>query len=762
MAIKDPSTWFRKVNKKIDGIDTSMDDLYKYTYASRSDNKRSMESIVSSIDNSIDTIINKSEGPKISDMSNLYMRVLKKKGISSTSIVNSAMELFSDNNILNSLSANQDINGHIYAEDYQYDLICKYMPAIETALDIKKDNVLSSDNFTKEFLSIESSALSTDKLKYFTDNAKIIEQKYKFQDICEEMYQRASKYGECFLYIVPYHIAMERLLKQNNSLGANNIYYNIESGNIIKTKPPTTVIFESSKLDDELKQNLKEVNGKLEQDSSVNIIFNDTPIISEPIRIRETADNIKKKSKLSSLSEAFQVFTEAKKEDPAITYQSVFNTKKSKSGLESGINDGLVVNGGAKADTIKINETNGCIVSFIERGDVIPIYMDDLCVGYYHFSFNQNADLNTCPHGFQGTNTPIFGSNSENNLQMQQDMTNDVLLGYVSQKISDSIDAHFINANLDLKEEIYAILKFNDKFNAMNGTNNVTVSFIPADDIFHFYLKLNKKTHRGISSIHKSIMSAMMYIMLNLTTTIGQVTRGVDKRLYYVKQNVETNVARTMINVINQLKRGNMGMRQIQSMNSILNIVGKYNDHIIPVGPSGDPPIQFEVMEGQRIETPTELMERYQNDAVASTDVPYEFVQNVDQVDYATRFTMSNSKFLRKVYKEQRICQDAFSAVYTKIYNYEFGENERCIKVLLPAPAFLSMTNSEQLMSNTRNYIQAIADSELASESDEVKNEFMRVMTRSLLGNYVDYSKVDDAVVQAKLNVATTNKTEEE
>ena len=36
------------------------------------------------------------------------------------------MELFSDNNILNSLSANQDINGHIYAEDYQYDLIPSY------------------------------------------------------------------------------------------------------------------------------------------------------------------------------------------------------------------------------------------------------------------------------------------------------------------------------------------------------------------------------------------------------------------------------------------------------------------------------------------------------------------------------------------------------------------------------------------------------------------------------------------------------------
>ena len=34
--------------------------------------------------------------------------------------------------------------------------------------------------------------------------------------------------------------------------------------------------------------------------------------------------------------------------------------------------------------------------------------------------------------------------------------------------------------------------------------------------------------------------------------------------------------------------QSNMGMRQIESMNNILNIVGKYNDYIIPVGPSGE------------------------------------------------------------------------------------------------------------------------------------------------------------------------------
>ena len=53
-----------------------------------------------------------------------------------------------------------------------------------------------------------------------------------------------------------------------------------------------------------------------------------------------------------------------------------------------------------------------------------------------------------------------------------------------------------------------------------------------------------------------------------------------------------------------------MGMRQIESMNNILNIVGKYNDYIIPMGQSGDPPIQFEVMQGQDIQTPTEIMDK--------------------------------------------------------------------------------------------------------------------------------------------------------
>ena len=245
----------------------------------------------------------------------------------------------------------------------------------------------------------------------------------------------------------------------------------------------------------------------------------------------------------------------------------------------------------------------------------------------------------------------------------------------------------------------------------------------------------------------------MIYILLYLTDTINKVSRSQDKRIYYVKQNVEQNVARTMLNVITQIKKGNMGIRQLNNMNTIFNVIGKYNDHVIPMSQTGDAPIQFEVMQGQQIDTPTELMDRQEEAAVNSTDVPYEFVQSVNQVDYATRFTMSNSKFLRKVFKRQYVCQKHFSQIFRKLYNFEYNENETAIEILLPAPAFLTMTNSQQLLDNIKNFANAVAELEII-DNEELKPEFVRLLARNYLGSYIDFSVVEKLVVQAKHNIS--------
>ena len=86
---------------------------------------------------------------------------------------------------------------------------------------------------------------------------------------------------------------------------------------------------------------------------------------------------------------------------------------------------------------------------------------------------------------------------------------------FIASKISQSIDTHFINANKDLKEEIYAILEYNDKFD-LARSNDIGVTFLPAEDVIHCYFEFDEDTHRGISDLQKSFVHAMLYILLYL------------------------------------------------------------------------------------------------------------------------------------------------------------------------------------------------------------------------------------------------------
>lgn len=721
------------IDKRINSLTANVDKLYQTTYQSRMDDKKDMDSIIGSIDDSMDSLLSKINGQSIEDISALYLRLQNKSDSGPVSELNKSISNVFDENrqIIDSINVD-NIRKSIQAEDYQYDLICKYMTKLEDAIDIKKDNVLSSDNFTKEFINIISGKSNREAIQQFNDRAESIKNKYKFQDLCEEMYYDASKYGEYFLYHVPYKKAFERLLTRKATVGTAGVRYESAQGNDSKECILEATAFDgniggSNTLSKDYMSSIKE------NDVKVNIIFDESCILAEPISAVKEAMTVS--GKYSSITESY--FVESTGQVKEVSESQL----KYDDGLST---DGFVDKNGKS--TKITDKLTGSVLSKIPRDEIFPICMDRTCIGYINLLVNNDYVENMVMNGYSynslTNNTKLMGE--------EFDKQNDMFVSYIASMISDKIDAKFINSNIDLKEQIYSVLRYNDKFCCTNGVNNITVTFLPADDVHHFYFRLNEDTHRGISDLEKSIVPAMVYCLLYLNTTIGQISRSQDKRVYYVKQNVETNVAKTLLNVVNQLKKGNMGMRQLENMNTIFNVVGRYNDHIIPMGQQGDPPIQMEVLQGQQIDTPTEMMDRMEDAAVSSTDVPLEFVQSTNQVDYATRFTMSNSKFLRKVYKRQRICQEHFTDIFRRLYNYEYLENEQSMKILLPAPSFLAMTNSQQLIDNVKNYATAIAEITCAGETDETKEEFINICVRNYLGTYVDFDQIDTMIAEAR------------
>lgn len=719
----------KKANSLIQNIQSGISGLYANTYFTQDTNKKDLNNIKNDIDKSIDDIINNNiTNSGVPNISRLYTRLHQDNNDNTSGLGKDLEDMFSDKAMTDAMMQNFLENKYIRDFDEEIDTICKYMPTLEDALDAKKDNVLSADHFTKDFINpINTSNVGS--LSTFNERMKQIKEKYNLVELFEEMYDNTSRYGEQFLYIVPYSKAMDRLLKNKNS-AVNTVSTEssiVENGYITESINYNELVIESGIEQQE------ETNGGL------NLKLDVTGVLESAVSQHNTIKRI--------ITESTSRFTTTLK-SKNITFEGL-ESKTSKGA------DGLVDTNNIK-ENIKLT-VPGCVVKKLKRENVIPVYIEDLCLGYYYLEYKNNTDV------FQSEtlNDPIMSLKSGKLKMTGVDNNRDILLQQLSSKIATTIDSKFINANQDLRKEIYMVLKHNDMFKTQGSASELKVTFIPPDDMIHMTFKKDPITHRGISDLEKSLLPAKLYISLYMSNYLGTMTRAQDKRVYYVNQTVDTNISKTLLNTINQIKKGNFGQRELTSVKNLLNLTGRFNDFIIPMSSSGDSPIKFEIMPGQQIDPQTELLEAFEQMAINSTDVPYEYIQSRKTVDYAVRLTMSNGKFLRKSFKRQARCEIFLGEILTKLYNTEFEENDK-IEAELPPPAFLNLLNTNNMTNNINENVQNILEMEMADEQDEaIKASFSRKLKRHYLSGYLDLKNIERLKEEAKMEVAVKKKNEE-
>ena len=758
MAKKDNKRSSNGIIKKLsDTVQNNLDYLYQKTYYSQPTNKQDLDTVKNKLDASIDNIVatnrnNTGNGT----MSTLYSRIQQTPTLGGPGDENAKKleELINDNQVIESgLMGFINNTTTIFDYDNKIDTILKYMPKLVEALDTRKDNVLSADHFSKDFINITSSNINSETATY-NEHIKYIKETYKIQELVDEIYDNAAKYGEAFVYIVPYKKAVVRLLRNKNNIRADlNIKEGTiftESGNMGMDKLPTGLTAEDFSA-----AGYGDIQVEFSRGSINSIVENTVKFEKSAKLLNEMSLNYEG----ANLSE--ETINEAAENVRDVVKGQFDRTIKddlSFEGFDDRGQDGLV-------DKNKINKKKGkddkyvnvpgTIIRILERKHVIPIYIDEYCFGYYYIEvegpYNPVGDYDK----MQDPTMSLKGSNSilSTNSMMDQTQKQNNIIRYLSNQISNLIDAKFINTNQDLRQEIYTILKYNQDNNS-SKMNKIRVTFIPPDDMEHVYFKMNKDTHRGISDLDKSLFPGTLFSSMYITHTIWNMTRAQDKRVYYVNQNVDTNISKTLLNTINQIKKGNFGIRQIENINHILNITGMFNDYIIPRGPGGNTPIDFEVMQGQSVEYQTELMTMLEEAAVNATEVPMEMIQMRNSVDYASQLTMSSSKFLRKVYNRQAKFQKNLTRIINDIYNNEFDDNIT-LSVMLPPPMFLNLTNTNQMMTNVNEYSQSVAQLIMDPDEEEpIKNEVIREINKYHLGTYLNLPELEEIAHKAKQHMA--------
>ena len=745
----------RRINKLTDFVQNSLDTLYSKTFFSSPSNKSDLNKIKDKLDDSIDNIVSTNkDNTGGATMSTLYSRIQDINGTDGEA-AKQLEQLLNDNSVIESgLLGFVNNTTTIFDYDNKIDTIIKYMPKLQEALDCRKDNVLSADHFSKDYINITSSNLNNNSASY-NEHIKEVKEKYNIQELVDEIYDKASKYGEAFVYIVPYKKAVTRLLKNKNSIrGDLNIKESkivTESGSIVFDDIPSGISKE-----DLIKSGLGNIVIECNRSGAIDSIIESQMRYEKAYKLLNEMSLNYEGAELSN--ESLQEAAENVRDVIKGQFDRTIKDDLSFKGFDDLGQDGLIDKNKVKKSKRGKDKTinvPGTIVKILERKHVIPIYIDKYCFGYYYIEvegpYNPVGDYDK----MQDPTMSLKGSNSilSTNSIMDQTQKQNNILRYLSNQISNFIDANFINTNQDLRNEIYAILKYNQDNNS-SKLNKIRVTFIPPEDMEHVYFKMNEDTHRVVSDLDKSLFPATLYSAMYITNCIWNMTRGADKRVYYVNQTVDTIISKMLLNTINQIKKSNFGIRQIENVNHILNITGKFNDYIIPKSPSGASPIDFEVMQGQTIEYQTELMTMLEEMAINSTDVPMEMIQMRQSVEYAAQLTMSSSKFLRKVYNRQSKFEKNITRIINKIYNNEYDDNIT-IDVILPPPMFLNITNTNQMMTNVNEYSSSVAQLIIdPNEDEEVKNYVIRQINKFNLGTYLNIPELEEIANQARQEAA--------
>lgn len=753
--------------KKIAGlIQSNNDEIYKSTYYSDPENKKQLQDLKSSIDMSIKNILDTSvDSTGEPNVSRLYERIFMNTQNDSDT-VKEFEKIFGDNEFINNLSSSYLDNRWIKQIDEEIDEILKYMPKLEEALQTLRDNVLSADSFSKDFLTIATQMEGANGEDQFNNNIEELKTKYELLKFINEIYYETSKYGETFVYCVPYQKAIQNLMNTKHDNRGVAIRTNFKENSVILESTLDSTV---NNIDTD-RFNLTKAE---QNDININLEFSDgiiKSIIENEKDARDKLESVREQSLCEQFFNEMAVneTTSISNDNKAYTFD---NMEKYQPGgklpthhnfdktlyddmelpnIDDTTADGLINT--KKQNSEKIKSINGCIVKKLRRERVTPILINDICLGYYYFEFDENMSFYEDRYPSTGMVNTITGLRSNGRSEAFDSMQRrDELVRYLSSELASKIDTKFINNNQDLKKEIYHILKYNDEFcNNADCAHNIRVSYIPPEDIHHMYFELDDNTNRGVSDLNLALIPAKLWVAIYITNCLAVMTRGNDKRVCYVRQSVESNISKTLLKTINEIKKSNFGIRQIQNINNVLNITGRFNDYIIPRGSDGQSPIEFEVMPGQQVEIKTELLSLLEEASVNSTGVPLELIQNRQSPEYAMQLTMSNTKFLRYVYGRQSRFQLLLNPFLTKLYDIEYGVSDK-VTVTLPPPLFINVTNTNQLVTNTSDFCDSITNIVMGDSQDDIlKAKVSKKLKIYHLGSYLNMNVVSDIIDKAK------------
>lgn len=364
--------------------------------------------------------------------------------------------------------------------------------------------------------------------------------------------------------------------------------------------------------------------------------------------------------------------------------------------------------------------------------------------------------------------TKVENPNGTNGLSAADDARLMFIAKTFTNQLSAKTNIKLLKKSTQLKTAIYNTLAIRK----ISSNEKIRIVYLKPEEVVYI--------DRGQSIFDNILFFAKLYITSLLTLLMQNVLRGSPKRIAYVEVGLDNNAANSVNQVIRDMRSKDITSVQNMDIQSLLNIVGDYQDLYIPVI-DGEKPIIFDQLESQEAQSLDNDFLNWLSNNIFSSLLPASYLTEVENVDFAKSLSMQNSRFLRDIVGDQKILSEGYTTLIRRLYDLNIKSNEdeeektaqserikentntsitadefivQNIEVLFPSPSSLNLTNITDQISNAGQVVDTIIESLKVDEiTTDEEEDFKKQVKTELMSQYVptmDWAGYNDVVEKIK------------
>lgn len=391
------------------------------------------------------------------------------------------------------------------------------------------------------------------------------------------------------------------------------------------------------------------------------------------------------------------------------------------------------------------SDIKDCYIKLIDPTKIIPIKIMDQTLGYY---FVQDEDIT--PLAGMISSTLYYNKFDEHSRQQS-------IVDSIAKRIVDCFDKDFLKDNIKFKKTIVEAINY---YNL--NEKRLKFQYIPVEYIQEFSIDQDENGN-GQSMIKKSLFYAKLYLMILLFKIMSIILNSNDTKVNYIKTSgIDKNVANKVQEIARIKQSRQINMYDLFNYTTLINKVGNGNEMYVPVGRSGERPIETDILSGQDVALNSDLLEMLKNSYILGTGVPAAIVNYLNEADFAKVIEQNNTKFNGRVVNYQLDFNPAISEWYKKILRWSTNIPENIIEnfefILQPPKTVSSNAKAEAIngFNQLSEFIVGVFYGDPSQSTDETINDkikkFKELFAEEQLP-MLNFDKIRELVKEANLRV---------